>query len=71
MEILGEYNIHEDVVMLCYRKVDDLKCKPGNTSVAVASMVTAYGRIRLFKLLHQIESVREGRLLYFDTGRLV
>lgn len=66
-EIIGEYNVHRDVVMVCHRKRDLKDCKPGNTSVAIASMVTAYGRIRLFKLIHEIERVREGRLLYFDT----
>lgn len=68
-EVVSEYNVKKDLFMVCHRKKDEEDCKPGNTSVAMASMVMAYGRIWVLELLHAIESVGEGRILYFDTGK--
>jgi hypothetical protein len=68
-EVVGEEDVADNVVLLMHRMKDESDCDPGNTSVAIAAMVTAYGRIMLYKLMDSIESVREGRLLYFDTGK--
>ena len=44
---------------------------PGKTNIAVASFVTAYARLELFRLITDIETVRQGRVLYFDTDSVV
>src|SRR5258708_4414553 len=45
--------------------------RPGNTNIAVASMVTAYARLMLYNAMEKIESESPGRVLYFDTDSII
>ncbi len=38
-----------------------------NYNLAIASYVTAYARLELYRLMTRIENLRPGSLLYFDT----
>lgn len=72
-EVMG---IHEasEVTILTQSKFkdnDNANINPGKTNIAVASFVTAYARLELFRLIQNIESQREGRVLYFDTDSVV
>lgn len=68
VEITGEHDTGLDCVIVNYRKKSDEDCNPGNTSAAIASFVTAYGRLKLHSLMQEIESqTNRRRLCYFDT----
>ena len=57
--------------LLTYRETNVENCKPGNTNIAVAGLVTAYGRLELYSYLEKIESARPGSVLYFDTDSVI
>jgi len=57
-----------DMLIYNYRYVEDNMAKPGNTSVALASFVTSYARLKLLDEIEKIEASAPGSVLYFDTG---
>jgi hypothetical protein len=42
-----------------------------NTSVAIASMVTANARLKLYDKIEKIENSAPGRVLYFDADSII
>ncbi|XP_054158248.1 uncharacterized protein LOC128956547 [Oppia nitens] len=70
-KITGEVHPNSEKLIVNYKLVDDILSKPGNTSVALAAMVTAYARLHLYSILHSIESEADGRVLYFDTDSVI
>ena len=63
--------VDHDTLVVNYEYKDDSFDRPGNTSVAIASMVTAYARLKLLRELEKIESSSPGRVLYFDTDSVI
>lgn len=61
--------VRPDLLLIQYKERDH--ASQGNTNLAVASFVTAYARLELLNLIRRIESVREGRVLYFDTDSVI
>lgn len=57
------------MVIWKYKKDED--ARQGNTSIAIAAHVTAYGRIKLIRLLQKIDSVRPNRVIYHDTDSVI
>lgn len=43
----------------------------GNTSPAIGAFVTAYARVHLYRVIREIECVRQGRVMYCDTDSIV
>ena len=72
-DILGLHEVSDEIIMVQHRLVEEAtdKISPGKTNIAVASFVTAYARLELFRLIQRIESHRQGRVLYFDTDSVV
>lgn len=66
-EIKGEYMVTDDTLLLNWIYKDHFNANPGNTSVAVASYVTSYARMELYKHMEAAEQITPGGLLYFDT----
>ena len=58
-------------MVICWHWVDEDNARAGQTNLAVASFVTAYGRHTLLNILEEIEQVRTGRVLYFDTDSVI
>jgi len=71
IEIKGQFLVEEDTLMVSHEMKTDEDCKPGNTSIVIASFVTAYARISLYRQIALIERDRAGRLLYMDTDSLL
>lgn len=63
--------MNPETLIVNYEYVEDVYDNPRNTSVAIASMVTAYARLNLLKELENIEESRKGRVLYFDTDSIL
>ena len=71
IEITGEYSPNDDTIFVSYQKRSDEDADPGNTSVAIASMVTSYARLHLYKYMNMVSEIGEDRLLYFDTDSII
>ncbi|KAI1293792.1 hypothetical protein HDE_06231 [Halotydeus destructor] len=76
LKIVGEHDTGLESVILNYVKVEDTDCSPGNTSIAIASFVTAYARLKLYNLMETIENdlpklAYKPRVLYFDTDSVI
>ena len=72
-EVMGVHEVSDTTILTQSRFKEECieMSNPGKTNIAVASFVTAYARLELFRLIERIESVREGRVLYFDTDSVV
>ncbi|MDI9312888.1 MAG: DNA polymerase, partial [Limnohabitans sp.] len=71
LEILGEHQVNDDTILLCYKEKDENECNPGNTNIAVSSYVTTYARLHLYKFMDQVVQNGTDRLLYFDTDSIL
>lgn len=73
LETLGLFEVNDDTLLIQHKYNDTSldQVNPGKTNLAVASFVTAYGRLELFRLINKIENHRVGRVLYFDTDSVV
>jgi hypothetical protein len=63
--------VSEDLLLATWKMKDVEKSDSGMTSVAIASYVTAYARLKLYDLLEKVEKIRPGSLLYFDTDSVI
>ncbi len=70
LEVMGE-DLIEDMLLINYKHKDIENARVGNTSVAIASFVTAYARIELYNELQKIEESSPESVLYFDTDSIV
>ncbi|KAI1289515.1 putative DNA polymerase [Halotydeus destructor] len=77
-EIVGEHDTGLDSLIINYIMRNEKDAKPGNTSIAIASFVTAYARLKLFDLMMAVEyklpkhpSLQRPRTLYFDTDSII
>jgi len=69
--ILSEIMINDNTLVLQWKdKQENLSYGP-NTSLAVAAFVTSYARLVLYEKMEEVEKIRLGSLLYFDTDSLV
>ena len=71
IELTGEFSPNPDTIVVSYQLKDDEQADPGNTSVAIASFVTSYARLHLYKFMEQVDSIGHDRLLYFDTDSII
>ena len=70
-EVVDCFLLDEDALLISWIWRNECDIYEGNTSPAVASYVTAYARLKLYTLIEEIESVREGRVLYTDTDSVI
>ena len=71
IQITGEILVNQNTLIVNHKFIDDCYSNPGKTSVAIASFVTAFARLKLLKELRKIEKSAPGRVLYFDTDSIV
>ena len=71
LEILGEYMIDENNLMLSYKFKDETLAHEGVQNVAIASFVTSYARIQLYSIIDEVERATPGATYYFDTDSLI
>jgi len=71
LDILGDIMVTDDVVMVTWRHKDNTDSRQGNVSIAIASFVTAYARLELYKLMNRIETQTPKRILYHDTDSVL
>ncbi|XP_054167862.1 uncharacterized protein LOC128965236 [Oppia nitens] len=71
IELLGHVFVNEDTIIFTWKYIDDDKDYARNYNVAVASFVTAYARIKLYKIMEEIEIIRPKSLLYHDTDSVI
>jgi hypothetical protein len=70
LEILDTCHLNDQLDRVCVRQKEQFLKPPKTNNVVVASFVTAYGRIQLFKAM--MEAVDKGHLLcYVDTDSVV
>lgn len=70
-KIKGIEQIDEDNILVNYKFVDDQYDKPGHRNISIAAMVTAYGRMKLYEIMDQIEASHPQRMLYCDTDSVI
>lgn len=70
-EVLGEYMPNDETILLNYRLKDAENADPGCTTTAIASFVTSYARLHLYKFIEKVVAINKNRLLYFDTDSIV
>ena len=63
--------VNDDTYLISYKCKSDEDAKPGNTNVGVAAMVTAYARMKLYRIMDSIKSCAPGRVLYCDTDSVI
>jgi hypothetical protein len=63
--------VNSDTIIVNYKFKEDIHGRSGNTSVAIASMVTANARLKLYDEMEKIENSAPGRVLYFDTDSII
>lgn len=71
VRVLGEYCPNDSTILVSHELVNDEDGSPGNTSIAIASFVTSYGRLHLYSFLEKIIAIGQDRLLYFDTDSMI
>jgi hypothetical protein len=71
IEITGELMVNDDVMLVTYKYAKDEKATVLNYNVAIASYVTAYARLELYRVIEQLEKIREHSVLYFDTDSVI
>lgn len=71
IEITGEFAPNPDTMVVSYQLKDDESSDPGNTSIAIASFVTSYARLHLYKYMELVDKIGHDRLLYFDTDSII
>ena len=71
VEILSQAAVNDDPdyprILINYKKKEESDCSQGQANVAVAALCTAYGRLKLFRLLNRLEERSPGCVLYYDT----
>lgn len=71
IQVTSEIMVNDNTLLMQWKKKDELLEYGLNTSLAVASFVTSHARLELFNRMVQVESIRHGSLLYFDTDSLI
>ena len=61
----------ERSVLVTWRFREEADARQGKTSPAIAAFVTAYGRMKLYEIMAQVESTRSGRCCYADTDSVI
>jgi hypothetical protein len=67
LDIKDDIALSPEAALITYKLKDTEDIKPGNTSIILASFVTAHARLKLFELLEQLGR----RVLYFDTDSVI
>jgi hypothetical protein len=67
LDIKDDIALSHEAALIIYKLKDTEDIKPGNTSIILASLVTAHARLKLFELLEQLGR----RVLYFDTDSVI
>jgi len=71
IEIKSEIMVTDNTMLLHWKATEKNLEYGSNTSLAVASFVTSYARLELYKEIQEVERIRSGSLIYFDTDSLV
>ena len=69
--IKGVKVMNDEAILVSHEKTDLKDCSPGNTNVAIASFVTSYARLHLYKHLDIVVQSNPQHLLYFDTDSVI
>ncbi len=67
LDINDENALRPETALITCKLKDTEDIKPGNTSIILASFVTAHAKLKLFELLEQLGC----RVLYFDTDSVI
>ena len=71
VRVLSEIMVNDNTLLLQWKnKQENLEYGP-NTAHALAAFVTSYARLVLYEKMEEVESIRHGSLLYFDTDSLI
>ena len=71
LKVTGEDRPNDETVLVSYELKNEEDADPGNTNIAIASFVTSYARLHLYRFMDEIVSIGEDRLLYFDTDSVI
>ncbi len=73
LEIHGVYEASPSVILVQHKVAEghEEKIRSSKANIAIASFVPAYARRELFNLIQKIQSVSEGRVIYFDNDSVV
>ena len=70
--VLGDVEIENDTLLVSWKYKDDEDARSINTNLAVASHVTSWARLHLYKFMCMtLENYGDNSLLYIDTDSLV
>ena len=71
IKINGIKIMNDRAILVNHEKVNLEDCSPGNTNVAIASFVTSYARLHLYKYMDRVVQSNPDHLLYFDTDSVI
>ena len=71
IKINGVKIMNDRAILVNHEKTDLDDCSPGNTNVAIASFVTCYARLHLYKYMNRVVENNPEHLLYFDTDSVI
>ena len=71
IEINSEFMPNDDTALVNWEFINDEDDLVKSYNIAIASYVTAYARIELYKLMEKIEKIRPFSLLYHDTDSVI
>ncbi|XP_074602569.1 uncharacterized protein LOC141856202 [Brevipalpus obovatus] len=71
IRITSEVMVNDNTILLQWKNIEESLEYGPNTSLSVASFVTSYAHLELLDRMMQVENIRKGSLLYFDTDSLI
>ena len=71
LEVTGHQIVGEEFCIVTYKFKNDEDAKQGRQNLAIASFVTSQARAKLYRLVDQVESVRQDRVLYVGTDSCI
>ena len=71
ISIQSEVDLSDNMIKMSWKSIEEDDNNVKSINVAVGSYVTSWARLHLLKIMRNIENIRLGSLLYFDTDSCI
>jgi hypothetical protein len=68
--VTGMISVGTNVLLVNSKMAEDDDARQGNVNVAIASFVTSYARLKLWRQLNELHNRRPGCVYYYDTDSI-
>lgn len=69
-KVTGLVPVRQNVVLLSWKFADEKDVETGNINVAIAALITSYGRCKLWNAINAVEEQRPFSVIYGDTDSI-